>query len=330
MAFRVSHQSLFDRTGYNISQDYERYTSQQALVASGKQFLAPSDNPTHAAAALQARQHINVNEQFSKNIATAHGWLEYTDTQLNGVMKGLQEARAKVVQASNDITFEAGSPQRLGAAETVDAILEEMLTYANASYEGRFVFAGFKTGTQPFSAVRDASGEITGVTYNGNNAAVEDIRRDVAENVRMTVNVDGKEVFIDPTNTSSSEKVFNSLIQLRDDLRGNKPLAPADGSVPPYTYPTNNFITQHLTSLTNMMDTINLQRAEIGEKAATLTRQAEQMRYSRANITNILVDREDLDMAKGALQLTNQLNLYQAAINAGGKIVSPTLMQFLR
>jgi len=73
-----------------------------------------------------------------------------------------------------------------------------------------------------------------------------------------------------------------------------------------------------------------LKRAELGETSATMQRMLEQTRYHKTNLQDILSTHEELDMAKGALQLTNQLNLYQAAINAGGKIVAPTLMQFLR
>lgn len=327
---RISHQGLFNRTASQITQNYDRYVQQQALVSVGKSFLQASDAPADAAQALQARALIGTNDQFQENIQTAHGWVTYSDQQLNGVMGALQDARKLVVQVSNDVTFEAGSPQRLGAAEKIDAILEEMLGYANAQFEDRYIFAGFETDTQPFTAVRNGQGEITSVAYNGNNATVEAIQREVGENTRLTINVDGKEVFVDPSGTSTSEKVFNELIKLRDDIRSNKPLAPDDGSIPPYGYPTVDYLTQHLTALDNVLETMDLKRAELGQRGKSLTRLLDLTRNQRTNLTRTLSEREDLDMAQGALQLTNQLNLYQAAINSGAKIVSPTLMQFLK
>jgi len=177
---------------------------------------------------------------------------------------------------------------------------------------------------------RDAVGEITAVTYNGNNSTQELIKREVAPNTRFTINVDPKDIWLDVTGTGTDEKIFNELIQLRDDLRSNDPVAPPDGSVPPYTYPNFTYVTQHLTALQNLIDRVNLKRAELGETSATMQRMLEQTRYHKTNLQDILSTHEELDMAKGALQLTNQLNLYQAAINAGGKIVAPTLMQFLR
>lgn len=327
---RISHLTLFNRTGSQITENYDRYVKQQALVSVGKSFLKASDAPADAAQALQARQLIGNNEQFQKNIQTAHGWVTYTDQQLNAVMTTLQDARQTVVQLSNDVTFEPGSPERMAAAEKIDAMLEEMMGYANEQYEGRYIFGGFQTDQPPFTPVRNAQGEITSVTYTGNQTVVEDIQREVSDSTRLTINVDGKEVFVDPSGTSTNEKVFNQLIKLRDDIRSAKPLAPPDGTVPPYNYPTIDYLTQHLTALDNTMDRMDLQRAELGERGKGLTRLLDQTRNQHSNLSQILSSREDLDMAQGALQLTNQLNLYQAAINAGAKIVSPTLMQFLK
>ncbi|MBM3464004.1 MAG: hypothetical protein FJX76_18065, partial [Armatimonadetes bacterium] len=93
MPLRVSHQALFDRTAFQIMQGYDRYTSQQGLVASGKAFLQASDNPTEAVQALQGRQMINVNEQYQKSLTLANGWVTYTDQNLDTVIKGLQDAR---------------------------------------------------------------------------------------------------------------------------------------------------------------------------------------------------------------------------------------------
>ncbi|MBM3460828.1 MAG: hypothetical protein FJX76_01875, partial [Armatimonadetes bacterium] len=104
---------------------------------SGKAFLQASDNPTEAVQALQGRQMINVNEQYQKSLTLANGWVTYTDQNLDTVIKGLQDARQEVVQVSNDVTFAPGSQQREASAKAINAILEEMLGYANAQYEGR-------------------------------------------------------------------------------------------------------------------------------------------------------------------------------------------------
>lgn len=338
MPIRVTQQSLYDNSSFNILNDYARYQKQQALVSSGKSILQASDNPIEEDLALQTRSAINSNEQFDKNLSSANGWVQYTDQNLNSVISALQSAKQQVVEVSNDVNTAPGSPQRTAAAQSVNALLEEMVSYGNAQYENRYIYSGFKTDTPPFTATRNASGQITAVTYNGNLTTNESIQRDVSLNTRIPINVDGKQVFIDPSGaggsttgaTGTSEQIFNELIQLRNDLTSNKTVYTADGSTPPYTYPNMQYLSQHLTALTHIIDKVDTTRASLGAKADVMTRLQQQNLNQKTNLQTILSGHEDLDMAKGALQLTNQLNLYQAAISAGAKIMSPSLMQFLK
>lgn len=127
----------------------------QLQIASGKRILTPSDDPVAAARSLALSQSVSVTEQFQTNIEAADSKLSLEEGALTSVTSVLQRVRELTIQGTNDTN---SSADRNAIAQEVRELLDELLRLGNSRDEaGEYLFAGYKTQTQPFA--------LSGTTY---------------------------------------------------------------------------------------------------------------------------------------------------------------------
>lgn len=74
----------------------------------------------------------------------------------------LQRTRELAVQGANG-TLTQADMQKM--ANEIEQLKAQMIQVGNTQYNGRYIFAGFKTTTQPFSEDNNS--------YNGDNGLIE-------------------------------------------------------------------------------------------------------------------------------------------------------------
>ena len=159
------------------------HTQQQ--ISSGRRLLTPADDPVAAAQALKVTQASAQNDQYSSNIDTAKSALSLSDGVLSQVTDLLQSVRTTAVNAGNGVLSDS---DRASLATELGSRLSELLGLANSKDgEGRYMFSGFQTGTEPFA--QDASGTVA---YNGDQGRRE---LQVASSRQIAVSDSGASVF---------------------------------------------------------------------------------------------------------------------------------------
>lgn len=122
----------------------------QLQISSGRRILTPADDPVGASRVLALSQSVSVTEQFQSNINAAESKLRLEETALGSVTNALQRVRELALQGNNDTNT---AQDRDAIAVEVRELLDGLLRVANSQDEsGEYLFAGFKTQTQPFSA----------------------------------------------------------------------------------------------------------------------------------------------------------------------------------
>jgi flagellar hook-associated protein 3 FlgL len=123
---------------------------------------------------LDYRKTLTSVEQYRRNVDASKGWLNMTETKLANIRDLLVQMReTAITQATATATAET----RATAAETVDLLTQEVYSLANSQYNGRYLFAGSKTETEPFSTTARTSTSIgaaeaaPGNTFDGTVAA---------------------------------------------------------------------------------------------------------------------------------------------------------------
>lgn len=136
--------------GVNTMLDQQVQISKtQQQLSSGQRILTPADDPAGASQALDLAQAVAVNTQYQANVDAARARLNLEESSLHGVTNLLQNVRTLAVQANNTTL---SNNDRAAIAKEVRQRLDEVLSLANTKDgNGEYLFAGYKSQTQPFS-----------------------------------------------------------------------------------------------------------------------------------------------------------------------------------
>lgn len=176
-------------------------------LSTGKSVNMPSDNPTAAALEVQNLASTSDAAQYEQNIGSTQTLLQSAESALGSVVTSLNSVISQGVEAANDTTTAAEQTQM---ASTVSTIRDQIISLANTSVQGVYLFAGTASSTPPFHLNSDPT---TGVSYNG-NTDVNTIP--IGDNQNVQSNVPGNQIF-----TSSGGNVMQALTDMINALQSN-------------------------------------------------------------------------------------------------------------
>ncbi|SNX53128.1 flagellar hook-associated protein FlgL [Thermoanaerobacterium sp. RBIITD] len=295
---RVTNNMLIMNFMNDYNNNLERMQKDQDMLASGKRINKPSDDPVAVANSLRIRTDMSRNDAYTKNVDDAKSWLDLTDSSLGQIGDLLQRTRDLAVQGSNG-TLTQTDMQNIAAE--IDQLKKQMIQVGNTQYNGRYIFAGFKTDTQPFNE--------TSNTYSGDNGT---IKFEVgAGGNKMQINVTGDKVFDVSSGTS---QLLNMMDNLKNALNSGDHQA------------VSNTIADIDKELENVLSI----RADAGAKSNRLDLTKNRLQSDNYNFTTLLSKNEDADMAQVITNLKMDENVYRASLAAGARIIEPSLIDFLK
>jgi flagellar hook-associated protein 3 FlgL len=302
--FRITQRSLTTNTLAGLQGNLARMQRLQEQLSSGKAVNRPSDSPSGAVNALRFRADIRRNEQMSRNASDGLAWLGQADTALSDGLTLTRRVRDLVLQGVNAATDQAG---RNAIAAEIEGIRDGMLGLANTTYLGRPVFAG-NAGT---TSAYDASG-----AYLGDNGTVV---RAVSPGVEVQVNVTGPDAFSFAAVTPGGPTdIFATLTQIADDFRTGTPTS------------INAVSNDGLAALDAGTQKMQQALATVGARYHQVETMRDRNEAEAINLTSALGEVESIDLPKTIMDLQMQEVAYQAALSATGRVIQPSLVDFLR
>ncbi len=139
---RVTNNMMTSNLLYNVNKNLEYMSGKQDELATGKKIQKPSDDPVLSSKILARRTDLAELEQYDKNTRDALGWLEITEKALEDNGNIFQRIRELTVQAANG-TNTAEDTQKIKLE--IEQMKSQLITNANTTYAGRYVFSGFET-----------------------------------------------------------------------------------------------------------------------------------------------------------------------------------------
>ncbi len=135
-------------------------------IASGKRVNRPSDDPAAAERINQFRNVLRTTERRLATVNEGAGRLNLSDSVLETAGLTLGKVQELALAMRNDTKT---AVDRRNAAQEVQQLILGLAGTANTQLNGRFLFAGSQTQTEPF-----VLGSATGVpgTTNGGGAAI--------------------------------------------------------------------------------------------------------------------------------------------------------------
>jgi flagellar hook-associated protein 3 FlgL len=277
----------------------DRQQEDQAIteLSTGLKVNQPSDDPAAAAESIVNNAQASAVSTYLSNISGLQATLQVADSTLNSVVTNLSQAISLGVEGANGTMNQT---DRNAVAQEVNGIQQQILSYANESFQGNYLFAGTAVKTTPF--VADPSSP-SGVSYVG-NTGVNNI--EIGDGQAVPANLPGSQLF-----TAPGADVFQALADLSSALQSGSNIPAAQ------------------TEVQNAFDSINAQRAFYG---ATLDRL--NTASSFLNEENLQLSQEDnnlvgADMATVVSQLTQAETALDATLAAGGSISKVSLLDYL-
>lgn len=299
---RVTQSLLVSRQLSNLNRQLSKISSLQETLASGLRVKRPSDDPLDARRAISTRTSIAKNDQFISNISGVNPQLGESASTLLNVEDILVRVLELTTQAGNDTLSQV---QLDAIALEIDQLLESAVSAGNHRTNGRSIFAGTQTLADAFDVVRVA-GQITSVTYAGNN---EDIEINISEGDRTAINVDGTEAFL------SNVDLFAVLIGIRDDMLAGDQDSLRD---------------VRLDEIQVAMEQTLFAVSKIGAIQNRLEQVSGDLEDFNIQLQILLSDKVDADFAETILQMSVAENAYVAALNAAARVLQPNLLDFIR
>ena len=305
MSTRITSNMISRSVLSDLNDVSNRLAKTQQRMSSGKQITRASDDPYGASRALTLRGDIAGTQQYQRNVSEATAWEDVTDAALSKITDAVHRARELAVQGASDA---AGQSARTAAAAEIDQLIASVKQEANASYGGRYVFAGTNTNIQPYNVASPSD------AYSGNTGVVA---REIGPGVSVTVNVLGSSV-LGQGQAAGDGKLLNVLRDISQHLKS--------GTVADI----NTLRSTDMKGLDTNLDALSQSRATVGATTNRLESADSRLQEVEESLTKLLSDVEDADMAKTYVDFSMQQSTYQSALRAGGNIVQQSLLDFLR
>lgn len=283
-------------SGLNVN-NLDEATAQQEL-ATGRRVNQPSDDPAATTVAIGIHWQSAQDDQFSRNISTVSGQLQTADSTMSSVVTALTQAITLGVQAG-DSSLSADNRNTLSTQ--IQSISSQMISLANTTYQGSYIFAGTNSG-QPAYVANAAS--ATGVTYQG-NAATNQV--EISKGQKITVNVPGSQIF-----SSSSNDVFAALQNLAQAAQSGTGVDTA------------------VAQLRSAFDYVNTQRTFYGSQLNQVQTTTTFLQNDKVQLASQENDATGIDLAQAATDVQKALTNRSAILAAGGKIQNVSLLDYLQ
>lgn len=185
-------------------------------LSSGSRVASLSDDPGAAADNIVLTAQIAQDDAFTQTAATTESRLQVGDSALGSVVSQLTSAITLATEANNGTL---STSNVIGIASQLAGIRDEVLSLANTSYLGTYLFAGSQGATTPFTLNSTASPAV--VTYNG-DANTTSLQTPNGQSIQL--NVPGDQIF---TSGVAGTDVFQTLNALIADFATGVPSATA-------------------------------------------------------------------------------------------------------
>lgn len=266
-------------------------------LATSSKINQPSDDPAGAARMIQVNDKSSEIDSYQTSIGSINGQLSMADSALSSVITVLQRALSLGVEGANGTLSDS---DRSAIASELSGIQSQLVSLANTSYQGQYLFAG-TAATQPFVADASAS---SGVNYQGNDGTNSVV---IGEGYQVQLNLPGSQIF-----NGSGNDVFQAIQDLISSMTSNAGISAA------------------VTEVSNAYNYVTSQRALYGNAMNQVTSQQTLLSTEKVNLGQEENTVSGADTATVASQLASGQTAANATLEAMAKLPQTSLFDYLR
>jgi len=304
MPLRVTPGMMHMQLSRNLNRNMLQMQGLSEQVTTGRKINRASDDPVGITYALRYRSELSSNEQYQKNVDSALSWLDFNDTVLSQSTDVLKRVKELTVQGSN------GTNPLVALENIRDEVMQlkdQLLDIANSKLNGKYVFNGQKFNEMPYDPAASPP--------PFNPAAVQtdtgEVNYAVGVGVTLPVNVTGAEAFGNPGDPDNVFTVLDNVIAA---------LGSGDHSA----------VSAQISNIESRMDKILNAQSGIGARVNRVELMQNRLKDLEINLTDLQSKAEDADFEQLLIDSKINENIYQASLSVGAKVITPSLVDFLR
>lgn len=359
---RIADKMAFNQVNQNVTKNRADMSDLQNQAATQKRINKPSDDPLASARVLSARTEERGNNQFIKNINNARSFLEFSDQSLGELSDILVRAKELAINQSNDAS--GNTESRLVTAAEVEQIYSQAVQIGNRKLGERYIFGGYKTQNAPFTLAGEYQGDDGDIKIQthkdsfvamniagskvflgkglGNDGIVR-ARQEAPKNVDELKNFQNEEVERkernkeidqdrvetrgpaserrsdpaskqDPVTGAPGINVFSVLRGLEVSLRTND----------------KEGIQESLDTLDQAISQVVLSRSEVGARIMSINNTMDTLQKAVVDNRITASQLEDADAFQVISDINKTDSTLKATLETSGKLIQPSLLDFLR
>lgn len=283
-----------------LNQNQQQLNRDEQQIASGQSVNLPSDDPAAAASLVQNADQTSHTDQFLRSVGSVQEEMQNADSTLNSVITALQRAISLGTEGANGTLSDS---DRAAIAQEVKGIQSQLVSLANLSYQGKYVFAGTLTQTTPYVLDPNSS---SGVSYQGNSATNQIT---LGTDFTLQANLPGSQLF-----SGSGTDMFQAIQDLLTSLQSGD-TADIDDAVTEIGSAYNYIGTQRVF-YGNAESQLNSQQAYLNSEKTQLA--AQQNTLGGADMAAVLSDLNTTQISR------------EATLTAMGRIGQSNLFDYLK
>jgi flagellar hook-associated protein 3 FlgL len=270
-------------------------------LSSGLRVSSLQNDPVAVAQSTLMTSAIAKDDRYVQTASSESSLLQVADTTLGEVVKQLTSALSLAVQG-NSGTLNASNLATV--TQQLSGIRDQVLSLANTSYQGQYLFSGSQGSVQPFTL--DTSTTPATTIYNG-DASLQSIETPSGQKIQ--VNLPGSDIF------GGASGAFTALNQLIADLSGGAASAT---------------LTADTSALTTSIGQVSNQRSILD---SSLSRIQSTSLYTQTQEAQLKVQQNSLvaaDTATVATQLSSAETQHQALLSVMSAVQKTNLFDYLQ
>jgi len=281
-----------------VAQTQQQINTDLEQIATGQRINCPADDPAGATMLVRIAGKTAESDQFLRSASGLSGEMQNADSTLSSVVTDLQRAISLGTEGASSTV---NASDRAALAGELQGLQSQLVSLANFSYQGNFVFAGTATQTAPY--VLDSTSS-SGVRYVG-NSNVNVVT--VGDHLSVQANLPGSQLF-----SSAGADVFQSIQDLITGLS------------------TGSNIDVALSAVSQAYDHINAQRVFYGNAINQLNAQQTFLNTETTQLAEQQNNVGGADLSKVISDLVNAQTSRQATLEAIAQTQQTNLFNYIK
>ncbi|MDO4720381.1 MAG: flagellar hook-associated protein FlgL [Peptostreptococcaceae bacterium] len=321
MSMRITNNMIIARNLMNQQNNLYNMNKLYEDISSTRSLHRPSDDPIRVTRALRFTADVRLNEQYQDNISYAKSWLETTDGALKEINSILHRARELAVQGANGTL---GTDDKKKVSEELKQLKSHLVTVANQTLTGRRIFSGFRTDKD----LLNQDGTFNMADIQMGTLANQKIELKIGDQQKFEMNITGDKVFRPvPVNP---DQPYDAATNPYDYTKKPKLIRDIDRLIKNLNDGNSEEVSKSIGDMEASLKDILEVRGEVGAKVKTIEVIEDRMTDDSLNLKKLLSKTRDTDMAAAYTQFMSYEAIYRSSLAVAGRIIQPTLVDFLR